>query len=230
MLPVKYTMNNRVNGKDIVISGAGHVSTAGLELDLTVDHVPENWSGIIVPCICSGPGPDPRPDPTETRPRSTGPRVRTPGLMSLSPGGYTTTPGTIRRASIFDQNGEAVAAVKATGKYLKSKEGMDFAIEVDTQTVPDSVVSRLTSVDSYGFSVHAIASGQVEVVSSYQLSTDDGELAHGWTHIYYNMLGYDSVLPATLVGRNHIDVQWNDTSLKYKTVQSNVTSLSLGSL
>jgi hypothetical protein len=112
-------MDNEVNVKLITIDGGGTLSELGLSLDLRLSDVPSDWSGAIVPCICSGPGPDKiKPWLSDEGDAE----VYCPGLMSISKRGYQTSPGTFRVATLFDESGNSIAAVRATGRYEKLKD------------------------------------------------------------------------------------------------------------
>ncbi len=212
-IPVRYHMDNEVNGTLITIKGNGSLSAAGLSLDLAVSSVPEDWSGVIVPCICSGPGPDPTPDTRASR-------LYSPGLMSISKRGYETSPGTFRVATLFDKDGNSIAAVRAVGRYEKLDDAFDFKIKVNTRTAPNSIISSLKKVDHYSFSVKPNGPGKVAVNAHYSLSNDTGGRVYGFTHIFYDLIDDQSTLAAELVGHNRIDVDWNGATLRYKTFQS----------
>ncbi len=225
-VPVKYHMDNEVNGKLITISGDGTLSELGLSLDLNISDVPSNWSGVIVPCICSGPGPDPKP----TTLQLAGNRLLTPGLMSISKRGYETSPGTFRVATLFDSSGNSIASVRAVGRYEKFEDSFDFKIKVNTQTAKNSIFHTLKKVDHYSFSVRPNGPGKVEVCAHYSLSNEAGEKVFGFTHIYYDLIEDYSALAAPLIGHNKIDVDWNDKSLKYRTYQRALPLGTLGQL
>jgi hypothetical protein len=223
-VPVTYHMDNEVNGKLIQISGGGSLSEAGLSLDLAISDVPEDWTGVIVPCICSGPGPDKGGGGGRNS------RVTSPGLMTISKRGYETSPGTFRVATLFDKEGNTVAAVKAIGRYEKNESSFDFKIKVNTQTKKDSVISRIANVDHYSFSIQPNGPGKVEVIAHYGLSTEDGEKVFGFTHIYYDLIEDNRTLAAPLMGHNKIVVDWRSNSLKYTTDQTTMPLGSIGQL
>ena len=219
-IPVKYHMDNEVNGTVIQISGEGALSEAGLALDLNVSDVPDDWSGVIVPCICSGPGPDKGGGGRTSR-------VTSPGLMTMSRRGYETSPGTFRVATLFDKDGNSIAAVRAIGRYEKKPDSFDFKIKVNTQTKKGSIISKISQVDHYSFSIQPNGPGKVEVIAHYGLSTPEGERAFGFTHIYYDLIDDNTSLAAPLMGHNRIVVDWKRNSLKYTTDQ---TAIPLGSI
>jgi len=214
-------MQNTINGKAIVIEGQGTVSAKGLDLDLTLSEVPQHWSGGIVPCICSGPGPESTKDESDSR-------ISSPGLMTISRRGYRTSPGTFRVASLFDELGNTIACVRACGVYARLDDKFDFSIQVETQTKPGSVIDQLVRVDSYAFLVRPNGPGKAEVTSQYTLSTKSGARAHGVTHIFYDFLDDSASLAAPLVGRNDITIDWKGTSLKYSTFQRTLPISSVG--
>jgi len=209
--PVGYRMENLVNGKPIVISGTGELSDQGLHMDLEVSEVPADWSSIIVPCICSGPGPSPY----------NGGRYasKTYGLMEMSDGGYRTSPGTYRLASLFNEAGVAIAAVKAQGVYAKHTDRLDFQIAVTTKTAPGNILPKLTRINHYSFTAFLQGPGNVEVVAHYSLATDTGERVFGWTHIYYEFIGASRQLAAPIVGSNDMRVNVDGAKLTYHTFQ-----------
>lgn len=230
-LPIKYHMLNAVNGIPVELVGSGTISSGGaMDLHITVDKVPKDWTGVIVPCICSGPGggPDPvHPGPNGSPDLILG-RANTDGLFAMSPKGYRTSRGTLRVATLFDETGQPIAAVRATGVYLRDRNGCDFEIQVHTTTRPDSIISRLASVDSYAFSILPRGRGRVEVHSHYTLSAKDGRKAFGATRIFYDFEGSDFELASPLVGRNDISVDWNGKTLKYLSKQTVVSVDALG--
>lgn len=221
-IPVTYHMDNEVNGKLITISGDGFLSELGLALDLGISEVPKDWSGVIVPCICSGPG----PDPVETFTA----KLFSPGLMSISKRGYETSPGTFRVATLFDETGNSIAAVRAVGRYEKREDSFEFKIKVNTQTAKNTIIPTLINVDHYSFSVRPNGPGKVEVCAHYGLSNEKGGKVFGFTHIYYDLIDDASTLAAPLVGHNNIKVDWHDTSLKYKTFQRAIPMGALGQI
>ena len=227
-IPVSYRMENVVNGTSISIAGKGKVSDSGLELDLRISDVPRAWSGAIVPCICSGPGPDPVEPETRAQRKGAFGGLRCPGLMSISKHGYETSPGTFRVASLFDDAGDMIAAVRAVGRYEKQKTGFKFAISVNTQTRANSIIGSLIRVDHYSFTVRPNGAGKVEVVAHYGLSAKNGRKAFGFTHIYYDLIDDASTIASPMVGCNAIDVDWSGTRLKYRTYQRTIPESSIG--
>lgn len=210
-------MENEINGELVTLSGRGDVSSRGLRLDIDISRIPADWNPIIVPCICSGPGPDPID------------RIhRIPGLMSISDRGYRTTPGTSRVATLFDDGGQIVAAVRATGTYEKTESEYSFSISVQTRTRKDSILPILTSIDHYSFSIAPHGPSQVEVIAHYSLSADNGSRCFGWTHIYYDLLGQPRSLAAPLIGSNNIEVAVSGNRMSYSTYQRAHSALDLG--
>lgn len=219
-IPVKYQMTNRINGNSITIDGDGTVDSNGLKLNLTLSDTPSDWSGVIVPCICSGPGP--------------GPDVgkRSFDLMSISKNGYRTSPGTLRVATLFDESGKSIASVRATGVYSKNQSGYNFKIDVDTTTITNTIIPDLKKVDHYSFAIHPHGPGNVAVYAHYSLSTSAGKKAYGFTYILYEFINESKSLASTILGFNEIDVNYSSRSkkLSYSTYQIVLPSATLGGI
>ncbi|QVK17035.1 hypothetical protein KHQ81_09055 [Mycoplasmatota bacterium] len=216
---IKYHMVNKINGTSIDISGNGTLDYSGMKLDLTLSEVPKWWSGMIVPCICSGPGPDPT-DPDDTQSEKLENHTdRMIGLMSISKRGYRTAPGTYRLATLYDDTGKIVASVKAIGRYEKYDKHLEFDISVTTQTVEGNYLPDLTSIDHYSFTIHPVCPGNVELYSHYSLSTDDNRRIFGCTHMHYQLIGDNFHLPTPMVGFNRIHAKQQGNKLEYQTVQ-----------
>jgi hypothetical protein len=219
MLPIRYSMKNRVNGEAMEILGSGNWFEDGrMALNLTLSAIPPDWTGTIGPCICSGPGPG----------SHAGTKGASSGLIGFAPNGYKTETGTHRRATLWDENGEQIAKVSATGVYEKTASKFDFEIDVETETKAGSVISDLRSIDSYNFTITPNGKGKVIVVSMYGLSTFDGRKAYGATHINYEMINCDVELIDTVIGRNVIVVQQIDNAIQWITKQTTTPSQSLG--
>src|SRR5262245_58018965 len=129
---IVYQMHNRVNGKPITLTGKGTSDGKGtMSIEADISDIPKNWNPIIVPCICSGPGGD-------------GPGS---GLFVFAPKGYQTSPATYRLASLYDETGLCIAAIRATGVYKRSEKDLDYKIDVDTKTAECSILPELTKID-----------------------------------------------------------------------------------
>lgn len=228
-LPIKYRMRNTVNGASIELLGKGTISEHGvMDLTIAINSVPPDWTGVIVPCICSGPGGGGQGGDEDPIMRLASGFASARGLFALSPQGYRTSKGTLRLATLFDEQGQPIAAVRAIGIYLRDKSSCDFDIGVYTTTRPGSIISELTSVDSYAFSILPAGLGKVEVHSHYTLSTDDGRIAYGATRIFYDLENSTYELTSPLMGRNEISVDWQGKSLKYTSKQTVFESDFLG--
>jgi hypothetical protein len=90
-----------------------------------------------------------------------------PGLIGFAPNGYRTEPGTLRRATLWDESGQRIASVSATGVYEKSSSGFNFDINVETITVESTLLSNLSKIDSYDFVILPNGQGKVIVISMY---------------------------------------------------------------
>jgi hypothetical protein len=211
-LPVRYKMLNRVNGDPITLTGEGSLSDQGiLDLNIEISKIPPNWNSVLVPCICSGPGPGPdRPGPAR---RSSG------GLISYASRGYKTTPGTYRVADLYNSAGEKIAAIRATGVYAKNETGLDFDIDVDTWTLPGSILSKLSKIDHYSFTIEPRSKGKVAVFSHYTLSTPDNEKVSGCTKINYDLLGDGESLENPIFGVNRIETNVEGNRFHYRSAQ-----------
>jgi hypothetical protein len=218
MLAIDYRMKNEVNGTKVQIEGSGTLSQNGeMALNLAISERPKKWGPIILPCICSGPGPGPI-EPNESA----------AGLIHHAPRGYRTAPGTLRRATLFDSNHRVIASVSATGVYALKRNALNFDIDVKTSTSETDLLERLTSIDHYSFSISPESPGRVLVYSHYSLSTSAGEKVHGFTQIHYEIIGSKKLLSGDLVGYNRIVLQETGNFVQYISVQRVKVALELG--
>lgn len=204
MFPIKYHMNNIVNNTEVKIEGSGFLSSDGqMSLALSLSEKPKDWTGIIVPCICSGPGPGagggnaPRPRLSPDGSIST---EQIGGLIHYAPKGYKTAPGTLRRATLFDSNRKPIASVDATGVYALLDDKLDFNIQVKTETNSAGLLERLTKIDHYFFSISPVSAGRVLVYAHYSLSTATSEKVYSFTQIHYELIDSTALLPEDFVG------------------------------
>ena len=220
--PIAYRMRNEVNGQPIEIKGNGTLSQTGItEISADISEVPVDWNPIVVPLICSGPGPGPNPMASGEVGTNLG------GLISIARHGYRTSPGTHRLASLFDSKGQQIASVRATGIYQRDNTGLSFDIAVQTRTKRSSIINNLSRVDHYSFTIHPNGPGKVVVYSHYSLSAEE-EKIYGWTRIHYDLIHVQNSLAETLIGSNDISVRRNGTQLRYTSRQRVYAQSELG--
>lgn len=210
-IPIRYRMVNSIDGEVVVLEGGGNLMDGKMSLSIRVPKMPVGWDPIILPCICSGPGPGTVGDDA--------PRRQTGGLISLSPGGYRTTEGTYRVAKLFDGHGAPVAEVRATGVYARKPAELDFDISVETHLFQHDVLQRLTAIDYYSFTIIPLSPNQVLVHSHYGLSGPDNLRVSGLTEIHYDLLDSTESKPIAIFGRNALDVKQENGMLFYNSMQ-----------
>ncbi len=221
MKPIVYFMKNRINGKEVTLEGSGTLDDDGvMNMDVLVSDVPLGWSPILAPCICSGPGPGPVKNG----------RMKAGGLLKYAPNGYRTSPGKLRRALLVDSKGNSLAVVNATGVYSQDKSGLNFEIDVDTQVKEKSIITSLTGIDHYSFTIEPINFSQVKVYAHYSLSTKSGEKVYGWTQIFYDLIDTRDSVPYSIVGCNAIDIAFKDGHLRYTSTQMTRPEQMLGNV
>lgn len=221
MLPVQYRMINQINDRKFEVTGVGAWYPDGSSsTSVNISDLPKDWCGTLLPCICSG--------PREGAIKMDGGADGAHGLINYAPYGYHTDPGTLRRSTLWDDSGQIIARVSATGLYRKTSRSLDYQIDVETETKAGSIISELSSVDSYSFTVLPKGRGRAQVLTHFTLSTGYGRKAHGAAIISYKFIRSRAAIPDIIMGRNQIRVHQIGNNIQWLIMQATEFQSELG--
>jgi len=203
-LPIDYRMEGIINDQEITHVGEGEADLdEGIErVTIQLSAIPDGWHPMVLPMICSGPS---RVGVAQE------PGV--PDLLSLSGQDYFTEPGKLRLGELYNEDGEQLGKVAATGTYRAENDELKYRIRIRSDM---DLMYTLDHVEHYSYTLLPNGPGRALVYSHFRIRDVMDNLLLGYTSIPYGF-GTDSEVERPVAGIQFFETDLQDHSFTYRS-------------